>query len=76
MCPGAVNGELMERVIAARAQAEGRAPEEIIRTAYTDVAALRAGSSPRRSPTSRCSSPATRRARSPASTCASTRGRM
>jgi len=41
MCPGAVNGELMERVIAARARAEGRAPEEIIRTAYTDVAALR-----------------------------------
>ena len=41
MCPGAVNGELMERVIASRAKAEDRAPEEIIRTAYTDVAALR-----------------------------------
>ena len=41
MCPGAVNGELMERVIATRAKVEGRPPEEIIRTAYTDVAALR-----------------------------------
>ena len=41
MCPGAVNGELMERVIAARAKAENRRPEEIIRSAYTDVAALR-----------------------------------
>jgi NAD(P)-dependent dehydrogenase (short-subunit alcohol dehydrogenase family) len=41
LCPGAVHGELMERVIAQRSAAEGRPPEEIIRTAYTDVAALR-----------------------------------
>jgi hypothetical protein len=47
LCPGAVSGELMDRVIAARARAEGRAPEEIIRTAYTDVAALRRWVEPR-----------------------------
>jgi NAD(P)-dependent dehydrogenase (short-subunit alcohol dehydrogenase family) len=41
LCPGAVHGELMERVIAARSAAEGRAPEDIIRASYTDVAALR-----------------------------------
>ncbi len=41
ICPGAVNGELMERVIAARSAEEGRPPEEIIRANYTDVAALR-----------------------------------
>jgi NAD(P)-dependent dehydrogenase (short-subunit alcohol dehydrogenase family) len=41
LCPGAVNGELMERVIARRAQAEGRPAEEIVRANYTDVAALR-----------------------------------
>ncbi|MGH9350400.1 MAG: SDR family NAD(P)-dependent oxidoreductase [Vicinamibacterales bacterium] len=41
LCPGAVRGELMDRVIARRAAAEGRAPEDIVRTAYTDVAALR-----------------------------------
>ncbi len=41
LCPGAVNGELMQRVIAARTQAEGRPAEEIIRVNYTDKAALR-----------------------------------
>jgi len=41
LCPGAVNGELMERVIAARAAKEGRSPEEIIRLAYTETSALR-----------------------------------
>ena len=41
LCPGAVHGELMERVVARRAAVEGRAPEEIVRTSYTDVAALR-----------------------------------
>jgi NAD(P)-dependent dehydrogenase (short-subunit alcohol dehydrogenase family) len=41
LCPGAVNGELMQRVIAARVAAEGRPSEEIIRINYTDKAALR-----------------------------------
>jgi NAD(P)-dependent dehydrogenase (short-subunit alcohol dehydrogenase family) len=41
LCPGAVNGELMQRVIAARAAAEGRPAEEVIRMHYTDKAALR-----------------------------------
>ena len=41
LCPGAVNGELMQRVIAARSAAEQRPPEEIIRVNYTEKAALR-----------------------------------
>jgi hypothetical protein len=41
LCPGAVSGDLMDRVIARRVAAEGRSREEIIKTAYTDVAALR-----------------------------------
>jgi NAD(P)-dependent dehydrogenase (short-subunit alcohol dehydrogenase family) len=41
LCPGAVNGELMQRVITSRSKAEGRPPEEIIRVNYTDKAALR-----------------------------------
>ncbi|MGH7103024.1 MAG: SDR family NAD(P)-dependent oxidoreductase [Acetobacteraceae bacterium] len=41
LCPGAVNGDLMQRVIAARASAEHRAPDEIARLHYTDKAALR-----------------------------------
>ncbi|HVF64285.1 MAG TPA: SDR family oxidoreductase [Casimicrobiaceae bacterium] len=41
LCPGAVNGELMQRVIAARADAENRAPQDIIRQNYTDKASLR-----------------------------------
>ena len=40
LCPGAVRGELMERVVARRADVEGLAPEEITRK-YTDLAALR-----------------------------------
>jgi NAD(P)-dependent dehydrogenase (short-subunit alcohol dehydrogenase family) len=46
LCPGAVSGALMERVIAARAAAEGRPAEEIIRRDYTDNAALRRWLSP------------------------------
>jgi NAD(P)-dependent dehydrogenase (short-subunit alcohol dehydrogenase family) len=41
LCPGAVSGELMDRVIARRAAAEGKPPEQIIRENYTDAAALR-----------------------------------
>lgn len=41
LCPGAISGELMDRVIARRAAAEGRPAEDIIRENYTDVAALR-----------------------------------
>jgi len=41
LCPGAVNGELMERVVAERAAKEGLPEEEIIRRNYTDMAALR-----------------------------------
>ncbi|MFO1325157.1 MAG: SDR family oxidoreductase [Burkholderiales bacterium] len=41
LCPGAVNGDLMQRVIAARAAAEGRTPDEVIRVHYTDKASLR-----------------------------------
>jgi NAD(P)-dependent dehydrogenase (short-subunit alcohol dehydrogenase family) len=40
LCPGAVNGELMQRVIAARGKAEAKNADEIIRT-YTDKASLR-----------------------------------
>jgi NAD(P)-dependent dehydrogenase (short-subunit alcohol dehydrogenase family) len=46
LCPGAVSGELMDRVIARRAAAEGRPAEEIIRRDYTDSAALRRWLSP------------------------------
>jgi NAD(P)-dependent dehydrogenase (short-subunit alcohol dehydrogenase family) len=46
LCPGAVHGELMERVIARRAEAEGRPAEEIIKENYTDPAALRKWVSP------------------------------
>ena len=41
LCPGAVNGELMRRVIAARVAAEGKPADEIIRASYTDKASLR-----------------------------------
>ena len=41
LCPGAVNGELMKRVIAERSRKENRAPDEIVRLNYTDKAALR-----------------------------------
>ncbi len=46
LCPGAVSGELMDRVIARRAAAEGRDPNDIIKENYTDVAALRRWVSP------------------------------
>jgi NAD(P)-dependent dehydrogenase (short-subunit alcohol dehydrogenase family) len=41
LCPGAVAGALMDRVIAARVAKEGRPAADIIKTNYTDVAALR-----------------------------------
>jgi NAD(P)-dependent dehydrogenase (short-subunit alcohol dehydrogenase family) len=41
LCPGAVSGALMDEVVARRAQAEGRSPEDVIQESYTDVAALR-----------------------------------
>jgi NAD(P)-dependent dehydrogenase (short-subunit alcohol dehydrogenase family) len=47
LCPGAVNGELMQRVIAERSRKENRPPEEIIRVNYTDKAALRRWVEPR-----------------------------
>ena len=40
LCPGAVNGELMQRVIARRVKAEGKSADEIVRT-YSDKASLR-----------------------------------
>jgi len=40
LCPGAVRGELMERVVAKRAIAEGVPPHEITRK-YTELAALK-----------------------------------
>jgi len=41
LCPGAVNGALMQRVIASRVAAEGRSADDIIRSNYTDKASLR-----------------------------------
>jgi NAD(P)-dependent dehydrogenase (short-subunit alcohol dehydrogenase family) len=41
LCPGAVNGELMQRVIAARVRAEGLPADEVVRKHYTDKASLR-----------------------------------
>ncbi|WP_444996510.1 SDR family NAD(P)-dependent oxidoreductase [Aliikangiella sp. IMCC44359] len=41
ICPGAVSGELMDKVIAKRAVAEKRPASDIIKENYTDVAALR-----------------------------------
>jgi NAD(P)-dependent dehydrogenase (short-subunit alcohol dehydrogenase family) len=46
LCPGAVSGELMERVLALRAEAEGRPVEDIVKENYTDPAALRKWVSP------------------------------
>lgn len=46
LCPGAVSGELMDRVVARRAVAENRDPADIIKENYTDVAALRRWVSP------------------------------
>jgi NAD(P)-dependent dehydrogenase (short-subunit alcohol dehydrogenase family) len=41
LCPGAVNGELMKRIVAARSAVESKPPEEIIRVNYTEKAAMR-----------------------------------
>lgn len=41
LCPGAVSGELMDRVIARRSKAEGRPAEAIIKESYTDPSALK-----------------------------------
>ncbi|GAA3869497.1 SDR family oxidoreductase [Celeribacter arenosi] len=41
LMPGAVSGENMDRILARRAQAEGRPASEIERENYTDVAALK-----------------------------------
>jgi NAD(P)-dependent dehydrogenase (short-subunit alcohol dehydrogenase family) len=41
LCPGAVHGELMDRMVERRAAAEGRSIDDVIRKAYTDVSALR-----------------------------------
>lgn len=41
LMPGAVSGENMDRILARRAQAEGRSASEIERENYTDVAALK-----------------------------------
>ena len=46
LMPGAVSGENMDRVLARRAEAEGRPSEEIERENYTDVAALKRWVSP------------------------------
>ena len=46
LMPGAVSGENMNRVLARRAEAEGRPTEEIERESYTDVAALKRWVSP------------------------------
>lgn len=40
LCPGAINGDLMQAVLARRSQAEGRSPAEIAETEYAKVAAL------------------------------------
>jgi hypothetical protein len=46
LMPGAVSGENMDRILARRAEAEGRCVEEIERENYTDVAALKRWVSP------------------------------
>ena len=46
LMPGAVSGENMDRVLARRAEAEGRPTEEIEQESYTDVAALKRWVSP------------------------------
>ena len=46
LMPGAVSGENMDRVLARRAESEGRTTEEIERESYTDVAALKRWVSP------------------------------
>ena len=46
LMPGAVSGENMDRILARRAEAEGRCAQEIERENYTDVAALKRWVSP------------------------------
>ena len=46
LMPGAVSGENMDRVLARRAEAEGRRTEDIGQESYTDVAALKRWVSP------------------------------
>jgi len=46
LMPGAVSGENMDRILARRAEAEGRCAEEIEHENYTDVAALKRWVSP------------------------------
>jgi NAD(P)-dependent dehydrogenase (short-subunit alcohol dehydrogenase family) len=46
LMPGAVSGENMDRILARRAEAEGRYADEIERENYTDVAALKRWVSP------------------------------
>jgi len=46
LMPGAVSGENMDRILARRAEAEGRPMQEIERENYTDVAALKRWVSP------------------------------
>ena len=46
LMPGAVSGENMDRIVARRAEAEGRNADEIERENYTDVAALKRWVSP------------------------------
>ncbi|WP_448090678.1 SDR family NAD(P)-dependent oxidoreductase [Pseudomonas azerbaijanoccidentalis] len=46
LCPGAISGELMDRVVARRAIAEGKTEAQIIEENYTSVAALRRWVSP------------------------------
>ncbi|MEO3427512.1 SDR family oxidoreductase [Pelagibius sp. CAU 1746] len=47
LCPGAVSGELMDRVLARRAEAEGRSVEAIVEENYTSVSALKRWVDPR-----------------------------
>ncbi len=47
LCPGAVSGELMDRVLARRAETEGRTVDEIIAENYTNAAALQRWVDPR-----------------------------
>ena len=46
LMPGAVSGENMDRILARRADVEGRSTEEIERENYTDIAALKRWVSP------------------------------
>ena len=46
LMPGAVSGENMDRILARRAEVEGRSTEEIERENYTDIAALKRWVSP------------------------------